>query len=153
MATRRYVPRQLGFETLVGVLVQEHTKMKEGLSRVKDAAEKRDFEAVSVALRDVDPIFRQHIVDEESTILRLLIGGLGPKGAAEDIRVFQQHRPIYRMMQAVAELASKSATELEAEQAKLNALFLEHTAAEQERVFPKAIKCFEAKGKSPPKRI
>ena len=143
MAENRYAPRKMEFESLVRVLVEEHTTMREGLSRMRDAAARHDFRAVAAALKELDQIFRQHIADEESQILRLLIGELGVKGAEEEVRVFQQHRPIYQLMQAVAALASKSAEELEVEQTKLNALFLEHAAAEEERVFPRAMECYK----------
>ncbi len=147
MTGRAYLPRRLEFEDLVKVLVQEHAEMQEGLSRVKDAAERRDFREASKALRELDPVFRQHIVDEESTVLRLLLRELGVKKAQEEIKVFQQHRPIYRLMQAVAELASRSAVELRAEQARLSTLFLQHTSAEEEGVFPKAIACYKGTGR------
>jgi len=133
----RYPPRNLGLEDLIAVLVSEHAIMKEGLRRAKEATERRDFDSVSKALKELDPIFRQHIADEESQILRLLISKLGVKGAAEEIRVFQQHRPIYRLMEKVARLANLPTAELEADQTELNALFDEHTAAEELHVFPR----------------
>jgi hypothetical protein len=138
MPDSRFAPRNLAFDALVGVLVEEHRVMREGLLRAKEAASRRDFEAVSRALRDLDPVFRQHIADEESQILRLLVGQLGVKGAAEEIRVFQQHRPIYQLMQSVGELASKEAVELEVEQSKLGTLFDNRTTAEEGAVFPEA---------------
>lgn len=136
----RYRPRTMDFESLISVLIEEHRTMEEGLARVRDAAHRRDFPEVSGALKELEPIFRQHIVDEESQILRLLVGELGVKGAEEEIRVFQQHRPIHRLMDAVSELASKSAPELETEQWKLSSLFLEHTASEEGGVFPRALR-------------
>jgi len=135
----RYTPRTMDFESLIRVLVEEHRAMEEGLARVRDAARRDDFRGVSTAMKELDPIFRQHIVDEESQILRLLVGELGVKGAEEEIRVFQQHRPIHRLMEAVSELASKSAPELETEQSKLSSLFMEHTASEERGVFPRAL--------------
>ena len=142
MAGRTYLPRKLEFEDLVKLLVQEHAGMHEGLARVRSAAEKHDFQQASKALRELDPVFRQHVVDEESTVLRLLISKLGVKRAQEEIKVFQQHRPIYNLMQTVIELASKSEGELMAEQARLGALFVHHTVAEEEQVFPKAVDCY-----------
>lgn len=113
--------------------------MREGLRRAKEAAGRQDFESVSRALKELDPVFRQHIADEESQILGLLIERLGVKGATEEIRVFQQHRPIYQLMKAVTELATMPADELEANQTRLEALFDKHTAAEEARVFPRAL--------------
>jgi hypothetical protein len=139
VADARFSPRKLDLEALIRVLVGEHAIMKEGLRRAKEAADKLDFESLSRALKEVDPVFRQHIVDEESQILRLLIDRLGVKGATEEIQVFQQHRPIYQLMKKVTELAAMPTAELEANQAKLGALFDDHTLAEETRVFPKAI--------------
>jgi hypothetical protein len=123
MAERTYRPRKVELETLVKTLVEEHGVMKNGLARVKAASDRRDYKSVAAALQELDPIFRQHIVDEESQILRLLVSQLGVEGAREEIRVFQQHRPIYRLMQSIGELASKSALELQDEPSRLEVLF------------------------------
>ncbi len=133
-----FLPRRMGLESLIRTLVEEHATMKEGISKAREAAEKRDFGALPRILRGLDPLFRQHIVDEESTILRLLIGELGVKGAEEEIKVFQQHRPIYQLMQKISEFASMSAAELQAGQEELRDLFEKHAFAEERIVFPKA---------------
>ena len=133
-----FLPRKMGLTSLVRTLVDEHAEMKEGLRNAKEAAERRDFEALAGILRELDSLFRQHIVDEESTILRLLVGKLGRRGAEEEIRVFQQHRPIYELMKRVSEFASMPANELGASQEALRDLFESHAAAEETRVFPKA---------------
>ena len=140
---RAYLPREMDLVSLIGALVSEHETMKDGLRRANEAADRKDFGALSGTLKELDPIFRQHIVDEESQVLRLLIGSLGVEGAREEIKVFQQHRPIYRLMQKVAELASKSASELEKETPRLEQLFAEHAQAEESRVFPRAVSCLE----------
>jgi len=128
-------------DALIRTLVEEHGEMRELLRHAKEATDKSDFEAISRDLKLLDPIFKQHIADEEAQILRLLIGELGRKGADGEIRVFQQHRPIYRLMQAVSELASKEAIDLRSVQVKLNELFDDHAHAEELRVFPKALAC------------
>jgi hypothetical protein len=141
----------MDFESLVRVLTEEHRVMEAGLARMKEAATEGDFDGVAATLEELDPVFRQHIADEESQILRLLIGELGVGGAEAEIRVFQQHRPIYRMMQLVAELASRSAAELSADQRRLNDLFLEHTSLEEKGVFPRALGAFrERQGRRVP---
>jgi hypothetical protein len=129
----------MDFESLISVLAEEHRVMEAGLARMERAANQSDFTGVAAALTELEPIFRQHIADEESQILRLLIGELGVAGAEEEIKIFQQHRPIHRLMQLVAELAAKSAAELEHDQHRLNELFLEHTSMEEQGVFPKAL--------------
>lgn len=141
MSEARYSPRSIAIDALLKVLVEEHTVMREWLQRTKKAAEMKDFEGASRDLKQLDAIFRQHIADEEAQILRLLVGELGVRGAEEEIKAFQQHRPIYRLMQTISGLASK-AIDLESEQARLNALFDNHATAEEERVFPKALSCY-----------
>jgi len=113
--------------------------MKEGLLKMKDATERKDFKELSQILKQLDPVFRQHIADEEAQILRLLVAELGREGAEAEIKVFQQHRPIYRLMRTIAELAPKGADDLETEQAKLGELFEDHASAEEQRVFPRAL--------------
>ena len=141
----RYAPRRMELDVLINVLVKEHEQMKEGLRRAKVAADRHDLEAVVRTLKEIEPVFRQHIADEESQILRLLIQELGVEGAEDEIKVFRQHRPIHQLMQTVAELASKSPGELGADQAKLDALFEEHTVAEEGRVFPRAVSCYRGR--------
>lgn len=136
---QRYPPRKLGLEEMVRVLVEEHAKMRDGLSRAKEAAGRGDFEAVGRILKELDPIFRQHIADEEFEVLGLLIRSLGVKGAEKEILVFRQHRPIYSLMLKVGELAAASSSELEEREAELEALFSAHAKAEESEVFPKAV--------------
>jgi hypothetical protein len=136
----RYLPRDLPLEELVRTLVEEHGKMKDLLQQAKAAAEGGNFGELSEKLRLLDPIFKQHIADEEGQILRLLIEVLGVKGAQDEIRVFQQHRPIYSLMLTVSELAAKNPADLPSEEARLNRLFDEHATAEESRVFPRALR-------------
>jgi hypothetical protein len=129
----------MDFESLIRVLADEHRVMEAGLDRMEKAAEEGDFAGVAATLAELEPIFRQHIADEESQILRLLIGELGVTGAEDEIKVFQQHRPIHKLMQLVAELAARSAAELANDQSRLRELFLAHASMEEQRVFPKAL--------------
>jgi len=113
--------------------------MRLGMGKAKAAAGVRDFEGVRRALQEVDPVFRQHVADEEAQILGLLIGKLGVKGAESEIEVLKQHRPIYELMNKIAKFAEESSTQLEGSQAELDRLFEEHTNLEETNVFPKAI--------------
>lgn len=134
----RYAPRKLDFDALIETLVREHATMRNGLQEARDAFGKNDYEGVTVALQRIDPIFRQHIADEEATVLGLLVRSLGSKGAAEEIKVFQQHRPMYQLMKKAIALAAMSSEELELNQHELESLFDLHTKAEEGRVFPRA---------------
>ncbi len=135
----RFVPRRMEVDRLVAVLVEEHRVMREGLQKAKGAAASGDFDGVGRALREVGPVFRQHIADEEAQVLGLLIARLGVKGAEAEIVVFRQHRPIYELMKRVSELAAMSSTELESSRSELDRLFEEHTALEESQVFPRAV--------------
>jgi hypothetical protein len=134
-----FTPRRLDFTALVGVLVEEHSMMRKGLDEVKELARRRDFEGVRRVLDELDPVFRQHIADEEAQILGLLIDKLGVKGAESEILVFRQHRPIYQLMKKLDELAAMSSVDLEKNQVDLQRLFDEHAIAEESRVFPRAM--------------
>ena len=135
----RYSPRRLALEEMVKVLVTEHTAMRDGLKRAKEAAAKGDFESVRTVIQGLDPLFRQHIADEESQILGLLVRELGVKGAEREIAMFRQHRPIYNLMLRISELAAATSGELEEREAELEALFSEHAMAEESEVFPRAV--------------
>lgn len=135
---RRFAPRKLTFEGLVKALVDEHASMREGLGAAKACAALRDFEGVRRELLRLDPMFRQHIADEEAQILGMLVRIVGVNGAQDEIRVFQQHRPIHELMGRVAELAPKSTGELESRRAELDALIDLHFRSEETAVFPRA---------------
>ena len=135
---RPYLPRKMGLEALIRTLVEEHAAMRDGMSKARGAAQKGDFEALARVLGGLDKLFRQHIVDEESTILRLLIAKLGTKGAEEEIRVFQQHRPNSPLMQRISKFASMPSAELQSNQEELRDLFERHVSAEERTVFPNA---------------
>lgn len=134
----RYAPRKLGLDGLLKALVDEHAAIKGGLKKVGEAASRSDYEGVRSELRNLEPLFRQHIADEEAQVLGMLIRVVGVTGAAEEIKVFQQHRPIHELMLKVAELASRSPDQLEARRAELDALFELHTSSEETAVFPRA---------------
>ena len=137
-----YLSRRMEFEELVRVLVVEHARMRAELENVKDSVGRHDFLTAAMALKRLDAVFKQHIADEESQILRLLIETYGTRGAAEEIMVFQQHRPLHQLMEIVEGLASLPPSELESNQTKLRVLFDEHTRREEEGVFPKAVDCY-----------
>jgi hypothetical protein len=136
----RFSPRRMELDDLVKVLVEEHVIMRDGLRRAEEARQRRDFATVGRILREIEPVFRQHVADEEAQVLGLLIREVGVEGAKEEIRVLQQHRPIFQLMKKVGELAAMSSSELEENQNQLDVLFSEHTKAEEERVFPRTLK-------------
>jgi hemerythrin-like domain-containing protein len=135
----RYLPRKLEIPELIRVLVEEHVVMRNRMREAGEAAGRQDFEAVGAALRALDPVFKQHIADEEAQVLGLLTRSLGVKGAEAEILVFRQHRQIYELMKKVGELAALSSAELRDRQEELQSLFEEHARAEEMEVFPKTV--------------
>jgi hypothetical protein len=133
-----YPPRKLELGELVKVLVAEHDTMRGKLARARDSLQRKDYSEASRIVKEMDPVFKQHIADEESQILGLLIARLGVKGAEEEIAVFRQHRPIYQLMQKLEDIGRIPASELAAREEELQGLFSEHTKLEEAMVFPKA---------------
>jgi hemerythrin-like domain-containing protein len=136
-------PRRISFDELISVLIGEHVEMREKMARLEESVERREYSSAAEILGELDRLFRQHIADEEAQVLRLLIDAYGVKGADEAIMVFRQHRPIYRLIEEVRKLASLSPKELVVNEANLKSLLIEHTEAEEARVFPKALSTFK----------
>ena len=139
-------PRRIDLEELINVLIAEHMEMKEKLANIRESVSRRDFSSAAETLGQLDRLFRQHIADEEAQVLRVLIGAYGVTGADEAIRVFRQHRPIYQLMEEVKKLASLSPEELASDETRLASLLEDHTAAEESRVFPKALSTHRKSG-------
>lgn len=135
---RRYAPRLMDLDSLIELLVIEHGAIREGLNKAREAATRDDFVGVKAELERIDPVFRQHIADEESTVLGVLIRQFGTRGAAEEIRIFQQHRPIYQLMKRLLDLASLSTEELRSKGEELRELFENHAKMEEAGAFPRA---------------
>ncbi len=128
--------RSMPLDQLVSTLVSEHAKIKSGLVEARHALDAKEYARAKEALAEVERTFRQHIVDEEGQILRILIEVYGREGAESAIAVFRQHRPINALMEAVGRFASLSPEELSRNEDELLELLDDHTMAEESRVFP-----------------
>lgn len=124
----------------------EHEEIEEKLADIAQSTSRRDFSSAAETLGQLDLLFRQHIADEEAQVLRVLIGAYGVIGADEAITVFRQHRPIYQLIEEVKKLASLSPEELASDETKLRNLLEEHTKAEENHVFPKAVSANRERG-------
>jgi Arc/MetJ-type ribon-helix-helix transcriptional regulator len=142
-------PRRIEFEELISVLIAEHVEIRKELTHLKKSVESREFSSAAEILRELDRLFLQHIADEEAQVLRMLIDAFGVRGADEAITVFRQHRPIYQLMEEVKKLPSLSPEELAVNEARLRSLLEEHTKAEEDRVFPKAVSTYKERGNNP----
>ena len=142
-------PRKIGFEELISVLIAEHAEIRKELVNLKRFVENRELSSAAEILGELDRLFRQHIADEEAQVLRLLIEAYGVKGADEAIVIFRQHRPIYQLMEEVKRFASLSPEELALNEASLRNMLEEHTQAEENRVFPKALTAYSERRDRP----
>ncbi len=133
------MPRRLPLDELVALLVSEHAQMLKGLNDLKESLGSKDYPGAKSDLERVEKVFRQHIADEESQVLKVLIDAYGVKGADEAIQVFRQHRPIYTLMEELRKYSVMTPDQLSKNQAELTALLQRHTKAEEERIFPWAL--------------
>lgn len=131
--------RKMELRELVDLLVCEHGQMYQGLEDLGLALAEGDFERAGRTLTSIEAVFKQHILDEEGTILRVLIDSLGVRGAQEAIEVFRQHRPIYALMKGLAEFSKLSVAELASKREALQRLLKEHTTSEEGRIFPMSL--------------
>jgi hypothetical protein len=132
-------PRRLPLGELVAVLVSEHAKIVGGLARARDDILAGDPVGARKELTEVVCTFKQHIADEEGQILSLLLDAYGKEGSEDAVRVFQQHRPIYALLRAVDAFSQLPTEKLSTSGAELARLLDDHTRAEEERVFPRAL--------------
>ena len=142
--------RRLPLDELVATLVAEHAKMKDGISRTRNAMLTGNFARAKESMSAVVGTFRQHIADEEGQILRLLIEAYGRGGAEDALGVFRQHRPIYALMEALEGLSRLAPLELQARGAELAALLDDHAFSEENRIFPRALAVGGAKTDASP---
>ncbi len=132
--------RKLEFGELLSVLMEEHVEVKQRMKYLQNAQDKGDYEGMARISRELTEILRQHIIDEESRILRILIGAYGRLGAGKAISVFRQHRPIFKLLQ---DISMATAPELRAWlRSELEELLLGHCEVEEKKIFPWALKTY-----------
>ncbi len=90
--TRIITARRIGLEDLVSTLLKEHEEFRQRLTELEEASGDKD-RCVEIVSK-LDEALRQHIVDEEATVLRVLLDAYGRDGGVDAIKVFKQHRPI-----------------------------------------------------------
>ena len=139
----RIVARQLPLEQLILVLTEEHQDQRKRLADLIDALEKKEFERGGQLASEFDQSSIQHIVDEENVLLKLFIDTYGRNGANDAIKVFQQHRTIHKLADTISKLALPSPSELGAIPTDFQRLVHSHFKAEEERIFPWALKIHE----------
>ncbi|MEM1923279.1 MAG: hemerythrin domain-containing protein [Nitrososphaerota archaeon] len=139
-------PRRLKLEELLKILVEEHEVVRGRLTRLHTLLERDKHAEAAEELKGFKPYLDQHVIDEEATVLKLLIDSLGREGATRAIQVFQEHREIHQLiseMQAIAETAPERLAEMKS---RLAEILERHFRAEETEVFPWALKLYKDKG-------
>ena len=146
------VARQLEVKELIPVLTKEHQQFRKCLAGLNDALTKGDYSNGAELVSEFDNSTLQHIVDEENVLLKLFIDAYGREGADDAIKVFQQHRTMHKLADAISKKALTSPKELSSMPSDFEKLVLSHFKAEEERIFPWALKTHQQYGTSQNRR-
>ena len=132
--------RQLELKELITVLTKEHEELRKRLANLNDALAKGDYSNGAHLVSEFDNSTLQHIVDEENVLLKLFIDAYGRDGADDAIKVFQQHRTMHKLADAISKTALTSPKELGSMPSDFRNLVRSHFDAEEQRIFPWALK-------------
>ncbi|MEM1994903.1 MAG: hemerythrin domain-containing protein [Nitrososphaerales archaeon] len=130
--------RPLGLREMVETLLSEHKGARSLLLELEELLLRDEAQKVAEGLIRLDRYLLQHIVDEEASILKRLINVYGSEKCEEEIRILQQHRIIYNILQECSKL--QELTALKQKFAELKVILERHFKDEEEKVFPKVLK-------------
>lgn len=133
-------PRSIGFVELIELLEKEHVEFNEMMSRIRRMIVEHKRSDALTNLTQMKEELYQHIVDEESSVLTLLIERFGREGAAEATEIFQEHVDIQSMIEELEDLLTTERLSTDEVVKNLDAFMRAHFRKEDERVFPKALK-------------
>ena len=138
--------RQLEVKELITVLTKEHQQLRQRLVDFSDVLAKGNYSRGAELVSEFDNSTLQHIVDEENVLLKLFIDAYGREGAKDAIKVFQQHRTMHKLADAISKTALTSPKELGSMPSDFEKLVRSHFEAEEERIFPWALKTHQQYG-------
>jgi hemerythrin len=133
-------PRAFKMEDLIPLLLSEHETMRGGVRKIAILLDDGDFDEASVLSLELKPILTQHILDEESQVLKFLIELQGRTASEEQISVIQQHRQISDLLTKIEDWKKLSHDELEGYFGNFASLLEDHMTSEEEKVFPSVLK-------------
>lgn len=116
-----------------------------------EALAKKDYVRAAHLFSEFDNLSIQHIVDEENVLLKLFIDAYGRNGADDAIKVFQQHRTMHKLADTISKKALTSPEKLGSMPSDFDKLVRSHFLAEEDRIFPWALKTHQAAQNKPPK--
>jgi hemerythrin-like domain-containing protein len=121
------------------------------LTDIIDVLAKKEHARAAQLASEFDKSSIQHIVDEENVLLKLFIDAYRREGADEAINVFQQHRTMHKLADAIADKALTSPEDLGSMPSDFDKLVRSHFEAEEEHIFPWALKTYQALRSKRPK--
>lgn len=136
-------PRKLELEELLKILVEEHGKVRSLLRRLNTHLQQDRYAEAAEELKEFKPYLDQHIIDEEATVLRVLIDSLGKKEAERAVKVFQEHRQIHQLISEMQSLATTEPERLAEMRNRLGEILEKHFRAEESDVFPLALESYK----------
>ncbi len=132
-------PRKLELEQLVNLLEGEHRKVESDLKAVAAMIAARDQDNLGSLLQSLDEKLLQHMLDEEASILAVLIKAYGRERSAEAIKVFREHVRIREMMTGLRKKFEGDPVKCMESRNELESFMLEHFKKEDVRIFPLAL--------------
>jgi len=131
--------RPSAFGELIASLTQEHREVENQIAELKKALRARKYAKAAAIIPGFCDTLRQHIIDEEARVLKLLIDVLGRDGATEAIETFQQHRTIHNRIEDLEKIAARTPGLLAPKVAELEDLLRDHLRREEQTIFPAAL--------------
>jgi hemerythrin superfamily protein len=147
----RIVALPLELEELVVLLSQKRSEQRKRLSELADVLEKKGYARGVELASEFDKSSVQHIVDEENVLLKLFIDAYDRKEEDGAIKVFQEHRTMHKLADAISKKARNSPEELGSIPFEFDKLVRSHFDAEEKRIFPWVLQMHQGIRKNHPK--
>ncbi len=135
--------RNFQFRDLIDVLQKEHREFDQHLKEIDEALARGDNKKAGKILLEIYRLFRQHTIDEESRVLKMIVDTYGREESREDIRLIQQHQDIFGRIEELAGMANLSPDERASKKADLDRILRQHYDAEEQSTFPKALNSYK----------
>lgn len=132
-------PRGIPVRELVEKLKEEHNTLPDIIDDAIITYKTGNLSGAFPVIADVREILSQHIVDEESTLAKLLLEKLGKEESVEYVNILQDHVKIMELVEQSVESTYTGWTETENFLNMLKQKLAEHNKKEEEKLFPKVI--------------
>ncbi|MCL4412658.1 MAG: hypothetical protein M1526_04810 [Candidatus Thermoplasmatota archaeon] len=132
-------PRKMEAKELIEKLKEEHNEIPALIDDAILTYQIGNLSGAFPVIAQVREVIAQHTIDEESTILKILLDKLGKDNSKEYIEIFQQHVQITKAVDAAVESTYTGWTETVNLLNNLKQMTAEHHKKEEEIVFPKVL--------------